>query len=114
MTSHAAISGAIALPCGARFYRCAFQVNPPHYTLPPIAVPIMQFRAGIHRRTGAKCTELGVQVLAVTDHNHVGSIDAIRKKANENGSRYSPDLKRLRRRVSISSAYTRRNLGRIA
>lgn len=85
MTSHSAISDALSLPCGARFYRCAFQVNPPHYA--------STYRGINHGMTDeefidalvAKCNEVGVQVLAVTDHNHVGCIDAIRKKANDQG-----------------------------
>lgn len=85
MTLPHAITNAVALPSGARFYRCAFQVNPPHY-------------AGTYRGTDhglsegeyidaliAKCLSVGVQVLAVTDHNHVGSIDAIRQNASANG-----------------------------
>jgi DNA repair ATPase RecN len=85
VTSHTAISVALAMPSGARFYRCAFQVNPPHYAV--------TYRGADHGMSEqeyidalvAKCTEVGVQVLAVTDHNHVGSIDAIRRKANDNG-----------------------------
>ncbi len=85
MTLPQAIANLNAIPSGARFYRCALQVNPPHY-------------AGTYRGTHhglteeeyirdliAKCLSVGVQVLAVTDHNHVGSIDAIRQKANASG-----------------------------
>jgi len=32
-----------------------------------------------------KCQELGIKVITITDHNHVGGIDAIRKKAEPSG-----------------------------
>lgn len=85
MTIHASVAKAVALPSGARFYRCAFQVNPPHYSA--------TYRGKDHGLTEeqyidalvAECVKLGIQVFAVTDHNHVGSIEAIRQKAQANG-----------------------------
>ncbi|MBS0204757.1 MAG: phosphoesterase [Planctomycetes bacterium] len=85
MTLSPAIANAIALPSGARFFRCAFQVNPPHYA--------GTYRGSDHGMSEEeyidalidKCLAVGVQVLAVTDHNHVGSIDAIRQKAIASG-----------------------------
>lgn len=67
---------------GAKFYRCAFQVNPAHYP--------GTFRGEDHGLDeGAyvtavldKCVELGVEVIAVTDHNHAGSIGLFRQQAS--------------------------------
>ena len=68
-------------PAGAVFHRCALQVNPRHY-------------AGTYRgqKTGGdteshanaiieKAVELGVSVLAVTDHNSVRDVSAFRSAA---------------------------------
>ena len=70
---------------GAKFYRCAFQVNPSHY-------------AGTFRGTDHgigetayvtelldKCVELGIDVIAVTDHNHAGSIALFTQEASSRG-----------------------------
>lgn len=78
------ISKALELSNGACFYRCALQVNPHHYA--------ESYRGKTHgldedNYVGgliAKCTELGINVIAITDHNHVGSIDHIRGEAKRN------------------------------
>jgi len=70
---------------GARYFRCAFQVNPPHYA--------KTYRGTEHCLTEdeyidqlvAKCIEHEISVIAVTDHNHVGTIDKIRTKCEEKG-----------------------------
>ena len=72
-----------ALPKGAKFYRCAFQVNPAHYA--------ETFRGnghGMGERTYVqklleRCTELDVQVIAVTDHNHAGSVALFREESED-------------------------------
>lgn len=70
---------------GAKFYRCAFQVNPAHYA--------GTFRGDDHGLdekayvTGLldKCVELGIEVIAVTDHNHAGSIALFKQEAATRG-----------------------------
>lgn len=77
------IKGALKLPSGARFYRCAFQVNPHHYS--------GTYRGQDHRVSEeeyvkallARCVELDIRVIAITDHNHVGSIDLFRSEAQQ-------------------------------
>jgi DNA repair ATPase RecN len=77
------VSKALRLPSGACFYKCALQVNPTHY-------------AGTYRGKShgldeskyisslvAKCVELDIRVIAITDHNHVGFIDRIRDEAKK-------------------------------
>jgi PHP family Zn ribbon phosphoesterase len=79
------ITDALKLPSGARFYRCAFQVNPHHY--------VKTYRGADHGLSEAeyieailqKCLALDVRVLGVTDHNHVGAIDTIREAASRHG-----------------------------
>ena len=70
------------MPGGAKFYRCAFQVNPAHYA--------GTFRGSDHgldedayvTAVLDKCVELNVEVIAVTDHNHAGSIARFQQKAS--------------------------------
>lgn len=77
--------GARSLRRGAKFYRCAFQVNPAHYA--------QTFRGnghGMDERTYVqklldRCVELEVEVIAVTDHNHAGSIALFREEARSRG-----------------------------
>jgi hypothetical protein len=88
--SNSALEAAEQLPSGAEFYRCAFQVNPAHY--------IQTFRG----ETAAadeqayitavldKCTALGIGVLAITDHNHAGSVDRFRTEAALRGIHVFP------------------------
>lgn len=75
------IAKARKLPSGAVFHRCALQVNPHHYG--------STFR-GDARSDGAaayakaiidKAERLGISVLAITDHNHVGGVADFRAAA---------------------------------
>ena len=66
---------------GARFYRCALQVNPHHYGStfrgqPSEGSPTEHARAVI-----AKAVELRIEVLAITDHNSVSDVPAFRAAA---------------------------------
>lgn len=62
---------ALALPCGARFYRCALQINPFAY----LARNAKQSRFACEEDYNAAmidaCLELGIEVIAVTDHYRV-------------------------------------------
>lgn len=79
--TNAPLRKARALPKGAKFYRCAFQVNPAGYA--------QKFRGngqGLDERTYVqslldKCVELDVEVIAVTDHNDAASIALFREEA---------------------------------
>lgn len=79
------MQAARALPKGAKFYRCAFQVNPAHYA--------ETFRGNGHgmderayvQKLLDRCVELGVEVIAVTDHNHAGSVALFREEATKRG-----------------------------
>lgn len=79
--TNAPLREARALPKDAKFYRCAFQVNPASYAA--------KFRGnghGLDERTYVqklldKCVELDIEVIAVTDHNDAGSIALFREEA---------------------------------
>lgn len=89
--TNAGLEAAERLPCGAEFYRCALQVNPAHY--------IKTFRGDAAAPTDErayvtsvldKCVALDVRVLAVTDHNHAGSIELFRTEATARGIHIFP------------------------
>src|SRR6266567_4392429 len=67
---------------GAEFFRCALQVNPHHY--------VNTYRGQENAETDEtayvkaileKARDLSINVLAITDHNHVGSIQTFRDEA---------------------------------
>ena len=90
MAADDVITKARELPSGAVFHRCALQVNPHHYdsTYPGNA------RSGdAVDHAGAivqKASDLGVSVLAITDHNHVGGVAAFRAAAEGRGIHIFP------------------------
>ena len=73
------------LSAGAKFHKCAFQVNPHHYAGTYRGQASALDEAGYARALADKAVELGITVLAVTDHNHVGGVDAIRTAARGRG-----------------------------
>ena len=79
------IAAASGLSPGAEFHRCAFQVNPHHYAGTYRGQASALDEAGYARALADKAAELGVTVLAVTDHNHVSGVEAIRAAARERG-----------------------------
>lgn len=75
------IVDALSLGCGARFMRCALQVNPAHY---PGTFQGAEQDGGAARYTRAmvtKAREVGVAVLAITDHNSVRDVSRFRSAA---------------------------------
>lgn len=82
MTTNDPTAGPFALPAGAVFHRCALQVNPHHYsgTFRGQAAPD---DATAHARAIVdKAAELGISVLAITDHNDVSAVPAFRTAAD--------------------------------
>ncbi len=81
MSGNDVIADALQLASGARFVRCALQVNPHHYS--------GTFRGEQHadgpeaytRAIIDAARELAISVLAVTDHNSVSDISAFRSAA---------------------------------
>ena len=79
------IRTATRLPAGARFHRCAFQVNPHHYGGTYRGKASALGESDYATALVDKAEELGITVLAVTDHRHVGGIDPIRTEARQRG-----------------------------
>ena len=70
---------------GAAFYKCAFQVNPYHYGRTYRGEAAAGDEASYAEALTDKAVELGIEVLAVADHNHVGGLRPIRAAASERG-----------------------------
>jgi len=75
------IQQALRLPAGAEFHRCALQLNPRHYSGTYRGQPTEGTAAEHARAIVCKVAPLGVSVLAITDHNHVGGVPEFRAAA---------------------------------
>lgn len=73
----------IAPPAGARFYKCAFQVNPYDYAGNFRGQASGQNEPAHAKAIVDKAVALGIEVLAITDHNSVKSLAAFRAAARE-------------------------------
>ncbi len=69
------------LPSGARFHRCALQVNPPHYSETFRGQANAGDAASFARAIVDKAVDLGITLLAVTDHNSVSGVPDFRAAA---------------------------------
>jgi len=81
---------AALLPSGAVFHRCALQVNPHHYSATYRGQPQTGNAADYAHAIVQKAKEIGVTVLAITDHNHVGGVGAFRGGAEGTGIHIFP------------------------
>lgn len=70
---------------GARFYRCAFQVNPFEYQGRHGKTPKFADEAAYNEAIVEECVAQGIEVLAVTDHYRVTSAEALWKTARAAG-----------------------------
>ncbi|GIV84228.1 MAG: phosphoesterase [Candidatus Roseilinea sp.] len=75
------IADALTLPSGARFYRCALQVNSHHYSATFRGQASSEDAATYVRAIVEKALKLNIAVLAITDHNSVSSVAAFRAAA---------------------------------
>ena len=65
-------------PGGARFYRCALQVNPHHYAQSYRGQATSGDALSHAQEIVDKAVEVGIEVLAITDHNNAKGIAAFR------------------------------------
>ncbi len=72
-------------PTGAVFYRCALQVNPHHYGGTFRGESAAGDAESYAKAIVAKAAEIGVSVLAVTDHNSVSGVVSFQKAAEGSG-----------------------------
>ena len=90
MAADDVITTARELPSGAVFHRCALRVNPYHYDSTyrgnaPSGDAVDHAGAIVQ-----KASQLGVSVLAITDHNHVGGVAEFRAAAEGRGIHIFP------------------------
>ena len=76
---------ACSLPSGAKYFRCALQVNPFSYLKNNWGEDHGFSEQEYNSQLIDKCQEVEVKVMAITDHNQVGGINPIRKKAEPLG-----------------------------
>lgn len=90
MTTDDVIAKARKLPNGAVFHRCALQVNPHHYASTYRGTAVSGDNHAHAQAIVQKAVDLGVSVLAITDHNHVGGVAAFRAAAEGRGIHIFP------------------------
>ncbi len=76
------IAEALERPSGAHFVRCALQVNPHHYRGSYRNSPNEGDAASYAVSLVEKARELGIGVLAITDHNSVQDVAAFQEAAS--------------------------------
>lgn len=79
------LKAAEALPNGARFYRCALQVNPFAYLGRQNKPTTFPDEASYNAAIIATCQELGIEVIGVTDHYRVDGSAGLVKAARDAG-----------------------------
>jgi DNA polymerase III alpha subunit len=70
------------VPCGARYFRCAFQVNPHGYAEKFRGAPNPMSKEEYIRAMLDKAEQLGIDVVAITDHNSVADVQRFADEAH--------------------------------
>lgn len=76
---------AMLLPNGARFHRCAFQVNPFEYVIRQQKETKYKDEDQYNDAIVSACQEQQIQVIAITDHYRVHSSEGLRRRATSAG-----------------------------
>jgi hypothetical protein len=84
------IESALLLPNGARFYRCALQVNPYDYLIVHKKKTSYSDEAAYNRGIVDACKRIGIEVIAITDHHRVSSSVRLREEAQAAGIHVFP------------------------
>ncbi len=85
MSSLDAIQVAQNLPSGARFYRCALQVNPYEYLVRHSKTTAFSNEADYNTAIVETCQRIGIEVIGITDHYRVRSSRSLRQAAQAAG-----------------------------
>lgn len=81
---------ALKLPSGARFYRCALQVNPFEYVKRHGKKTTFKDEASYNTAIVKALLDHGVEVIAITDHYRVRTADGLAKAARDAGIHVFP------------------------
>lgn len=79
------MQAALALPSGARFYRCALQINPFAYLNRHNMQTAFASEKAYNKAIVATCLEIGIEVIGVTDHYRVQESAGLIHAAREAG-----------------------------
>lgn len=77
MSNTDAIVDALKLPSGARFFRCALQVNPFEYIVRHNKVTAFSNEADYNAAIVEACQRIGIEVIGITDHYRVQSSQSL-------------------------------------
>src|SRR5690348_11947461 len=77
------LRAALRLPSGARFYKCALQINPFGYLQRHARSGAFKSEVEYNNAIIDACRESGIEVIAVTDHYRVQESIALIKAARE-------------------------------
>jgi DNA repair ATPase RecN len=92
MNANDPISDALALPNGARFYRCALQVNPFDYVQRHRKATTYSTEDAYNQAIIRACKENSIEVIAVTDHYRVQSGERLCQDARGAGLHVIPSF----------------------
>lgn len=98
MTHSTPMQAALRLPQGARFVKCALQVNPYGYLLRHSRPTTFQDEGSYNAAIVGACRDHGIELIAVTDHYRVRSSDSLTRAAQEAGIMH-PRLRNARELV---------------
>jgi hypothetical protein len=73
------------LPCGARFFRCALQVNPFEYIVRHNKKTAFSNETGYNAAIVEACQRVGIEVIGITDHYRVRSSRSLLQAAQTAG-----------------------------
>ena len=90
MSDTGPITDALKLPSGARFYRCALQVNPFDYVQRHNKKTAFEDEASYNTAIVQACLDYDIEVIAITDHYRVGTSDGLAKAARDAGIHVFP------------------------
>lgn len=90
MSDTGPMTEALKLPNGARFYRCALQVNPFDYVKRHNKETAFEDEASYNTAIVQACLDHGIEVIAITDHYRVHTADCLAKAARDAGIHVFP------------------------
>ncbi len=79
------MQAALKLPNGARFYRCALQVNPFAYLNRHKKQTSFETEAEYNKAIVRACLDIGIEVIGVTDHYRIEHSTSLIRAARESG-----------------------------
>lgn len=85
MSNLEAMTNALKLPSGARFYRCALQVNPFEYLVRHNKPTTFSKEADYNAAIIKTCRNIGIEAIGITDHYRVRSAQSLIEAAQAAG-----------------------------